>query len=372
MTETLEKILVSGGGTGGHIMPAVALCEEIREKYPSAKIYFAGRKNSMEERIAKQNGLDFYPVPSAPKGKGLRVFRNFFVNLAGFFKSLRLVAKTKPQAVAVFGGYTSAPLLLASVILGKNAVIHESNAIPGRVTRLMAKLGVRVACGLRSDHPLMTALKNSLKKENSFAITGNPLRKTFRQPKKDLSEKLPGLDKSKDLLLIFGGSQGAHNVNALCSRALPVVGKKFPELQVVHICGGNDRELLEKAYGDCGLKHWLFPFFEEMASLMDLATLCVARSGALSVTEICASRLPSVLVPLPCAADDHQTANARILEAAGAARLCPETSLDPEKLAGVITGLLSDREALRSMGEAGGALIFEDASRKLLDFITAV
>lgn len=368
----LKRILVSGGGTGGHIMPAVALCEEIKSTYPEAKIFFAGRKDSMEENIAQKNGLDFYPIPSAPKGKGIKALKNLFINLAGIIKSLGLLMKLKPEAVVVFGGYTSGPLLLSAILLGKNAVIHESNAIPGRVTRMMARLGVRAAFGFSSDHPLMTALKMKLKKENSFSLTGNPLRKAFCSPPKDISVKLPGYSENAPMLLVFGGSQGAHKINLICSKAVPKVMEKIPELQVAHICGANDRELLEKAYGECGLKYWIFPFFEEMSSLMAKSNLCVARSGALSLTEICASSLPSVLIPLPSAADGHQLANAKILENAGAAVILQESSLEPSVLADAIIRLLSDKERLAKMGASGKALVFKDASRKLLEFVTAV
>ncbi|MBR5624511.1 UDP-N-acetylglucosamine--N-acetylmuramyl-(pentapeptide) pyrophosphoryl-undecaprenol N-acetylglucosamine transferase [bacterium] len=367
----LKRILVSGGGTGGHIMPAVALCEEIRETYPEAKIYFAGRKRSMEEEIAKKYGLDFYSVPSAPRGRGFRMIRNLFINIAGFCKSFLLLLFLRPNAVAVFGGYTSGALLCSSVLLRKNAVIHESNAIPGRVTRTMAKLGVRVACGLPSEHPLMKKLKASLKKEDSFAVTGNPLRKAFRLPPADVSKQLPGFSENEPLLLIFGGSQGAHRINLLCSEALPKLKSRFPRLQVVHICGGNDQVLLQNIYAVSGLRFWIFPFFEEMASLMRASTLCVARSGALSITEICATGLPAILIPLPTAADDHQMANARVLEEAGAARICREADLNAETLREELTKLLEDRILLSAMSEAGRSLAKGNASKELLDFIIA-
>ncbi|MBR5901845.1 UDP-N-acetylglucosamine--N-acetylmuramyl-(pentapeptide) pyrophosphoryl-undecaprenol N-acetylglucosamine transferase [bacterium] len=367
----LKRILVSGGGTGGHIMPAVALCEEIRDAYPEAKIYFAGRKRSMEHEIAGKHGLDFYSVPSAPKGRGLKMIGNFFINIAGFCKSFLLLLFLRPDAVAVFGGYTSGALLCASLLLRKNAVIHESNAIPGRVTRTMAKLGVRVACGLPSEHPLMRSLKASLKKEGSFAITGNPLRKAFRLPPEDISKELPGYSESEPLLLIFGGSQGAHKINLLCAETLPKLKSRFPRLQVVHICGGNDQVLLQNVYAVSGLRFWLFPFFEKMASLMRASTLCVARSGALSVTEICASGLPALLIPLPTAADDHQLANARVLEEAGAARICQEADLSAEKLTEELAKLLENHLLLKAMSEAGKDLAKDNASKELLNFIIA-
>ena len=367
----LKRILVSGGGTGGHIMPAVALCEEIRETYPEAKIFFAGRRGSMEQDIAGKYGLDFYSVPSAPKGKGFRLILNFFINAAGFFKSFMLLLFLRPEAVAVFGGYTSGALLCSSLILRKNAVIHESNAIPGRVTRMMAKLGVRVACGLPSEHHLMQLLRSSLKKENYFALTGNPLRKAFRLPPADLTPLLPGYSESDPMILIFGGSQGAHKINLICSEALPKLKSRFPNLQVAHICGGNDQVLLQNVYAVSGLRFWIFPFFEDMASLMKRSTICVARSGALSITEICASGLPAVLVPLPSAADGHQLANARVLEEVGAARICQEASLDAKRLTEELAHLLENKTLLAAMSEAGRSLTKENAAKELLDFITA-
>ncbi|MBO7543164.1 undecaprenyldiphospho-muramoylpentapeptide beta-N-acetylglucosaminyltransferase [bacterium] len=368
----LKKILVSGGGTGGHIMPAIALCEEVRERFPEAEIHFAGRGDSMEERLAKKHGLTFHRVPSSPKGRGLRIIRNFFVNIAGFFKSLALIMKLKPQAVAAFGGYTSAPLLTAAKLLGKNAVIHESNAIPGRVTRLLAKFGVRVACGLDSDHPVMLKLKKGIKKETSFAITGNPLRKAFSEPANDLSKELPGYDESKPLLLVFGGSQGAHNINMLLARSLSKLKDSCPSLQVAHLCGENDIGTLKPAYENVKLTYWLFPFFDDIASLMKKSDLCVARSGALSVTEICASKLPAVLIPLPFAADNHQLANARVLEKAGAAIIREEKDLTASNLSETIFTLLNDENRRSSMAEAGEKVFIKDAPFELLKFIMAV
>lgn len=368
----LQRILVSGGGTGGHIMPAIALCEEIRERFPEAEIYFAGRKDSMEERLAEKHGLEFFRIPSSPKGRGLKTIRNFFVNLAGFFKSLALIIKLRPQAVVTFGGYTSAPLLLASVLLGKNAVIHESNAIPGRVTRLMAHFGVRVACGLDSDHPLMKKLKKGIKKETNFAVTGNPLRKAFSESANDLSKELPGYDETRPLLLVFGGSQGAHNINILIARSIAKLKDNFPTLQIVHLCGANDIETLKAAYENVKLTYWLFPFFDDMSSLMKKADLCVARSGALSVTEICACGLPAILIPLPFAADNHQLANAKVLKGAGAAVIKEEKDLTAPVLSETIMELLSDESRRKAMGKAGRNTFIEDASFELLKFIIAV
>lgn len=368
----LQKILVSGGGTGGHIMPAIALCEEIRERFPEAEIFFAGRADSMEERLAGKHGLAFYRIPSSPKGRGVKIIKNFFVNIAGFFKSLALIIKLKPQAVVAFGGYTSAPLLSAALLLGKNAVIHESNAIPGRVTRLLAKAGVRVACGLDSDHPIMLKLKKGIKKETSFAITGNPLRKAFSEPPNDLGKELLGFDESRPLLLVFGGSQGAHNINVMLSRSIAKLKDNLPTLQIAHLCGANDIETLRSAYENVKLTYWLFPFFDDISSLMKKSSLCVARSGALSVTEICACGLPAVLIPLPFAADNHQLANARVLEKAGAAVIREENNLTAASLSETILDLLKDKEKRRSMAKAGEKVFIKDASFELLKFIMAV
>lgn len=368
----LKKILVSGGGTGGHIMPAIALCEEIRERYPEAEICFAGRKDSMEERLAEKHGLEFFCIPSSPKGRGLKTVRNFFVNLAGFFKSLALIIKLRPEAVVTFGGYTSAPLLLASVILGKNAVVHESNAIPGRVTRLMSHFGVRVACGLDSDHPIMKKLKKSIRKETSFAVTGNPLRKAFKEPAGDLSATLTGYDSTRPLLLVFGGSQGAHNINVLIARSIAKLKDNFPTLQIVHLCGANDIETLRSAYENVKLTYWLFPFFDDMSSLMKKADLCVARSGALSITEICACKLPAILIPLPFAADNHQLANAKVLEKAGGAVIREEKDLTAQALSETILKLMEDGERRKAMSEADEKACVKDASFELLNFVMAV
>ncbi len=368
----LQRILVSGGGTGGHIMPALALCEEIRERYPGSEIFFAGRACSMEERLAEKHGLAFRRIPSSPKGRGLRIIRNFFVNIAGFLKSLALIISLKPQAVVAFGGYTSAPLLTAALLLGKNAVIHESNAIPGRVTRLLAKAGVRVACGLDSDHPLMMKLKKGIRRETSFAITGNPLRKAFDEPANDLGKELPGYDVNRPLLLVFGGSQGAHNINVLISRSIAKLKDNVPTLQIAHLCGAGDIETLRSAYENVKLTYWLFPFFDDISSLMKKTDLCVARSGALSVTEICACGIPAVLIPLPFAADNHQLANAKVLEKAGAAVIREEKGLTAADLSETILELLKDGEKRRLMSESGKKVFIKDASFELLKFIMAV
>ena len=368
----LKRILVSGGGTGGHIMPAIALCEEVRERFPEAEIFFAGRAGSMEERLAEKHGLEFYRIPSSPKGRGLKIIKNFFVNIAGFFKSLALIIKLKPQAVVAFGGYTSAPLLSASLLLGKNAVIHESNAIPGRVTRLLAGMGVRVACGLDSDHPIMKKLKNRIKKENRFAVTGNPIRKAFSEPANDLAHELPGYDPIRPMLLVFGGSQGAHNINVMLSRSIAKLKDNLPTLQIAHLCGDNDIETLRSAYENVKLTYWLFPFFDDISSLMRKSDLCVARSGALSVTEICACKLPAILIPLPFAADNHQLANAKVLEKAGAAVIKEEKDLTAAVLSDTILELMKDENRRGKMAEAGEKIFIKDASFELLKFIMAV
>ena len=347
-----KNVIISGGGTGGHIMPALALAQYLKKTRPELRIIFAGRKNSMEARLAAEYSLEFRSIPSAPKGRGFKIIKNAFLNLAGFFASLKLMLLENPCAIAAFGGYTSGSLLLAGRIARKNCLIHESNAIPGRVTRLLVNFGVKIALGLDNDSQIMTDLKRKASLKGGLRVTGTPLREEFSKPPADFSDELPGYDEKLPLILIFGGSQGAHNVNLLTRKAAHILLNKGLAFQLVHVCGPNDVNELKSSYHAAGVKAWVFPFVKRLPDLLGLATLCVARSGALSVAEIAARGVPALLIPLPFAADGHQLANAKTLEKIGAAIVGEEKDLTPEKTAKILGDLLEDKEKLAAMRKA--------------------
>ena len=326
------KVLITAGGTGGHIMPAIAIAEAIRERLPRAKILFVGTDRGMEERIAGLKGLDFIPIKALGiKGKSLtNLGRAILVNLKAFLASMRIIKDFRPAWVIGTGGYITGMVVLAGRMLGCNCAIQEQNSIPGLTNRLLARIAHRVFLAFPDT-------TGSFPKSRTL-LTGNPLRK-------ELAACKPG--GSGSYLLILGGSLGANSINKAAAQAVKILKDEGITLKVIHQSGKQDFEQVKDAYQKLGIDADVNAFIDDMASAYNGAALAISRCGGITLSELSAMGIPAIMVPFPHATDDHQTFNGRYVADQGGGWLIPEPNLTPERLALEIKARLSNPAELK-------------------------
>lgn len=334
----MKTLLMMAGGTGGHIFPGVAVAEALRAK--GWRIVWMGNPDGMEARIVPERGYETAWVRfGALRGKGLVRKLLLPLNLlSGFWQALRALRRIRPDVVVGMGGYITFPGGMMAVLLGRPLVLHEQNSVAGLANRVLAVVADRVLSGF--PHVLKKA-----------GWVGNPVRAeiaTVAPP----AERFAGRS-GPFRLLVVGGSLGASILNDTVPQAL---AKIAPELrpQVVHQAGAKQIEALRAAYDGAGVEGDLRPFIDDMAAEYAVADLVICRAGALTVAELAAVGVASLLVPFPHAVDDHQTGNARFLADHGAAWLLPQTELNAERLAGILASL--DRPRLLQMADHARAL----------------
>ena len=326
---------IAGGGTGGHIFPAVAIGKALLAEVPDARLFFVGTKYGLEKTLIPKLG---YPLLTLPirglLGKGLVKKLALLWRLpASLVLSLFYLLRYRPKVVIGVGGYASGPLFWTAAVLRRPTLIQEQNAHPGLTNRLCSKVA-RLAClGFAEAAPKLSC---------PSVVTGNPVRPEFTNR--------PAWAPDRDTVLILGGSQGARGLNVELPRILGPGFEGKDGWQLVHQAGKNHVESVRAAYGGDRPRVQVVDFIDDVASLMDRVRLVICRSGASTISELKHLRIPCILVPFPGAAEDHQTHNARSISQTGAALLVPEAALPqagPEILA-----LIGDDAALQSMANA--------------------
>ena len=334
----MKTLMVMAGGTGGHIFPGIAVAEELRAR--GWRIVWMGNPDGMEARIVPQRGYETAWVRfGALRGKGLLRKLLLPVNLlSGFWQALRALRRLEPDVVLGMGGYITFPGGMMASLLGRPLVLHEQNSVAGLANRVLAKVADRVLSGFPE------VMDNA-------EWLGNPVRA-------DITAVLPPTERyagrSGPLrVLVVGGSLGSAALNETVPQAL---ARLEPEARpiVVHQAGERQIEALRAAYARVQVEGELRPFIDDMAAAYADADLVICRAGALTVAELAAAGVASLLVPFPHAVDDHQTGNARFLADRGAAYLLPQTELSPDRLAGILSSL--DRGRLLNMAEHARAL----------------
>ncbi len=337
-------IAIACGGTGGHLFPGLAVAHQLQAR-GCAVALMVSPKHVDQQAVKSVLGMDIFTLPAV----GLQN-RNYFSFAGNFWNSFRAARKIfqprPPAAVLAMGGFTSAPPVFAAKISGARTFLHESNTVPGRANRLLARFVDAAFIGFPETAARLRAKRTS--------ITGTPVRPQFclgartDQPAAACRAAL-GLDPNLPTILVVGGSQGARGLNDLVLSALPLL--KDRAWQWLHLTGANDFEKVRTAYAALGLKAAVKPFLAEMELALVAATVAVSRAGASSLAEMAAMRVPSLLVPLPTAADNHQLFNARAFVASGAAGMLEQNSR-PEKMAALLAGLVEDEAARQKMQAA--------------------
>lgn len=351
-------------------MPALALCDAFAYRHTDATVHYAGRQDSMEQRIATGAGLNFVSIQSASLRKGILSKISFLIKITfGFFQSVVYIIRFKPDYIIGFGGYTCFPLLLTGIVLRRNVTVHESNAVPGKVVRMLVKYGAEFAYSIDAGNAKMQKLIDYALKKSDACQTGTPVRKSILNASSERGFELTGFVKGNPVVLIIGGSQGSRCLNTTVADGMCILKKTFPDIQVVHITGKNYDENVEKKYDECKIKNVVKTFSENVGELYKMADVAVTRAGALTVSELSATGLPSILIPFPYATDDHQKENAKMMENAGCAKVICEDTLTSEMIYETLKEIISNESTRTEMSNAALSIAKPDADKLLCDFI---
>ncbi|HAD04758.1 MAG: undecaprenyldiphospho-muramoylpentapeptide beta-N-acetylglucosaminyltransferase [Desulfuromonadales bacterium GWD2_61_12] len=347
------RILLAGGGTGGHLFPAVALAQKFLAEEWRAEVLFVGTDRGIEARVLPELGLPLRTIDiEGFVGRGLGEKLAVLPQLARSVRqSLTILDDFRPDLVIGVGGYASAPVLLAAKWRGLPYLIHEQNAWPGLTNRLLARWAERIC--------LSFAEAESAFHTGATIVTGNPVRAGMTE--------CPGLAEGAAQLLIFGGSRGARAINNAVIEALPFLASLRGKLGIVHQTGSDDHERIAAGYRSAGWDEAkVVPFINDMAAAYRRSHLVLCRAGATTIAELTACGRPAVLVPFPFAAGDHQSANARALARQGAALLLEQKGMTGEVLGQLLAGLLDDRPRLLQMADIARSLGKPQAAEVIL------
>jgi UDP-N-acetylglucosamine--N-acetylmuramyl-(pentapeptide) pyrophosphoryl-undecaprenol N-acetylglucosamine transferase len=354
------RILIAGGGTGGHLYPGIALARELVRRDPATTVTFAGTRTGIEARVVPREGfeLDLIRVVGL-KGKN-RVARSLGIGLLPLaaLDAVRVIAKRRPDVVVGVGGFASGPILALAALFGYPTMLLEQNALPGITNRLLARVVRAAAVNFES------AL--SYFPRTGF-VAGNPVRPEFFPAGHEEANDHITAPRDAARVLIFGGSQGAHAINVAMVEAAPRLAASRIRVAITHQTGERDLELVRAAYERAGVAARVEAFIYEIDREMKAAQLVVARSGATTLAELAASGRPAILVPLSTSADDHQRKNAAVVANAGAAIVVDERELNGESLAAAITMVVADPDRRRRMAAAARALARPDAAQRIAD-----
>lgn len=356
----MNRVILTTGGTGGHIFPALAVAEEIKARFGEAEVLFVGGLRGREGELAEKAGLRFVGLPVAGVlGRGWRALSILGWLPRSMWRSWSLLRSFKPDVVLGFGGYAGFPVVLAAWMKRIPTAIHEQNRLPGATNRVLGRLVRKVLLSLPDDHHCFDPAK--------VVVTGNPLRRGISR----LGQAETGGASPRRTVLILGGSQGAKAVNQAVLESL--AGFKEQKITLWHQTGTADWRRVADAYQEAGLTGAkVEPFIDDMAQAYAWADLVVCRAGATTLAELTAMGKPSVLIPFPYATHNHQMLNARRLEQAGAALVVVEGYLGQAKLWTVIKDLVDIPGKLQAMGKAAAGLGKPRAAEEVVDELEAL
>ncbi len=359
--ESLKKplrMLLTGGGTGGHLFPAIAAAEEMCSRLPGSTIMFIGTTRKMDKESLSHYGYMVKSIHSyGLKGKSfIELIKAVAVLPVSFLQSLYRIMMFRPDVVLGVGGYVTGPVIVAARILGKKTVIHEQNSVPGLANRKLGSWAGRICISLPESGKFFPGTKT--------VLTGNPVRKPIldlafqRQEKETRSESVS--------ILILGGSQGAHRLNELVAAAI-CDDRRLHHIQVIHQTGVSDCQMVREKYKQHGIAATVEPFFRDMVEVYRQADFLVSRAGATTLAELAVLGKPAILVPYPHAADNHQQKNATYYVTGGGCVDVSERQLTSDALADKIADLATDRNKRAAMSAAMKKLGMPEAAAKIVD-----
>ena len=351
----ISKVLIAGGGTGGHIFPGIAIAKELEKRHPKVEVRFVGTGRDLEKNILRDAGynLSLLPISGLRGVKGINLIKGFFKIPASIWVAWRLISQFQPNIVIGVGGYSSGPPVLVASLLGIPVLLQEPNAYPGITNRLLIRFSQKIAIAF----PECTKFF-----KEKAVLTGNPVRVEFCSSIEPTS--LPPL-----VILIFGGSQGSGPLNEAVINALKFLQPYFNELSFIHQTGEKDYQRVLSCYRSAGIQALVQPFFTDMSCQFKKAHLILCRSGATTLSELTVAGKASLLVPFGGATDNHQQHNAESLAANGAAEVISQDYLDGCFLAKRIKYYLLNPDQIKRMEEKSRRMGQPKAAQKIVDLI---
>jgi UDP-N-acetylglucosamine--N-acetylmuramyl-(pentapeptide) pyrophosphoryl-undecaprenol N-acetylglucosamine transferase len=353
------RTLIAGGGTGGHVFPGIAIAEEVVTRHPGNDVVFVGTARGLEATVVPEAGFPIELIEvRGLKGKGLGdTLRNLALLPLAMWQSFQILRRRRPDIVVGVGGYASGPVVLAAWLLRIPTAIQEQNAIAGLTNRVLGRFA----------QAAFTAFPEAARHFPPRKVyqLGNPIRRTLME-----NFMRPEARHDASRLLVFGGSQGAHALNMRVVESLPHLADLRDRLRITHQTGARDREQVENGYRACGFEPDVREFITDMSAAYAGADLVVCRAGATTLAELTVCRKPSILVPFPAAADNHQVKNAKSLVDAGAAVMIEERDLTGERLASEMRAILTNPERRERMARAAGRLGSPQAAKEIADVCT--
>ena len=351
------RAMIVGGGTGGHVIPALAIARELRARY-AAELLFVGTARGIETRLVPAAGFELKLIHVGQlKNVSWKTRLRTLLDLPlGILTARKLIRECKPDVVIGVGGYASGPAMLAAILGGTPTLAFEPNVVPGFANRVVARFVKAAAVHFPETERFFPGVFTR--------ITGVPVREEFF--------KIPARPGGSKNLLVFGGSQGSRALNRVMSEALSALIKRVPQIKIVHQTGDRDFDNVQQAYKQAGVAAQVSKFIDNMPQAFAEADLVLCRSGASTVAEITAAGKPAIFVPFPQAADDHQRRNAEALMRANAAQLIPEVELSVERLVESISSGFSDPAKLQQMAQNARTLSHPQAAAEIAEMAAAL
>ncbi len=350
------RVLIAGGGTGGHVFPGVALAEEVVTRHPGNDVVFVGTARGLEATVVPKAGFPIELIDvKGLKGKGLwSLLANLLLLPVAFVQSWRILRRWTPDIVVGVGGYASGPVVLVAWLMRIPTAVQEQNAIAGLTNRLLGKV-------VQAAFTAFPEAARHFRRQKVYQL-GNPIRRSLLD-----NFMRPDVEHEEPRVLVFGGSQGAHALNMRVIEALPHLADLREQVRITHQTGARDRDYVDKGYRAVGFRPDVREFITDMSTAYAESDLVVCRAGATTLAELTVCKKPAILVPFPAAADNHQVKNARSLVDAGAAVMIEEKDLTGEVLAHEIRRILFSPEVRESMARSAGRMGSPQAAKEIAD-----
>ncbi len=350
-----KRVVIAGGGTGGHLYPGIALARALMRHDMDIEISFVGTQKGLEAKVLPREGFDLKTILSAGLlgKKKMARWVSWFKLPIGTAQSMCFLIRKRPGLVVGVGGYASGPLVLSAWFLRIPILIHEQNSFPGMTNKWLGKFADKIAVSFKESSAFFP--------QEKVEVTGNMIREEFCQPKEEVSIKTDGPFR----VLVLGGSQGAHSINMAMVEALQSLSEQKGDLHITHQTGEADFERVREEYKKSNFSSDIRPFIDDMGEQYIKASLVICRAGATTLAEVTACGKMSILIPFPHAAHNHQEKNARIIETANAGELVLDDELSGPRIAKSIIQAMEEPERLKTMEENSYKLGNRDATEKV-------
>ncbi len=358
------KVIMVGGGTGGHIYPAIAIAQAIQEKLMDSQILFIGSEEGIETRLLPKERFSFVTIKVRGMLRKLS-FRSIsapFLAVSGIFQAAGIIKTFKPDAIIATGGFVSLPVVIAGFFLRVPVVLHEGNLTPGLSTRICKWFASRITIAFEAS-------RKHFRFRKVFCI-GGPVRRDITKTVKGIAMQNMGLRQDQKVVLILGGSQGARSINNVVVDSLDQLLEM--NVQVLHVCGDRDHDMIKEKIRGYYPYYRLIPYMYNIWDGLAASDLVVSRAGATIISEIIARGLPSILIPFPFSAEGHQDLNAKLLADSGASVIINDKDLTKETLVSGIKKILSDRELYQRMKSASSLLGRPDAANEAVNVVATL